>query len=97
MTLACEGVGVAVHLGPALAKRLNRLMKDRGLNDRELGELALISRAAVYKLRHGDGNNVGINTIYNIAKALGVRSCWLAYGEGEQDPEPPRYEAISSA
>lgn len=89
MTLACEGVGVAVHLGPALAKRLNRLMKDRGLNDRELGELALISRAAVYKLRHGDGNNVGINTIYNIAKALGVRPCWLAYGEGEQDPEKP--------
>ena len=55
---------------------------DRVFCGKDWAELALISRAAVYKLRHGDGNNVGINTIYNIAKALGVRPCWLAYGEG---------------
>ena len=72
-------------------------MREQGLNDRQLGEKALVSRAAVYKLRHNDGNNAGINTVYNLAKVLGVRACWLAYGEGPQtEPESPRAAALEA-
>jgi len=81
-----ESPAVALHLGPELGKRLSKLMKAKGLTDRELGERSLMSRTAIYNLRHGYGANVGISTIYNIAKALGVKPCWLAFGEG-QGPE----------
>lgn len=79
---------LAMHshrLGPEIGRRLSRLMKEHDLTDRDLGELALMSHSAIYKLRHGFGGQVGVGTVYNIAKALGVRAAWLAFGDG--DPE----------
>ncbi len=89
-TFIIDDVGVPLQIGPQLGRRLTRLMKEKDLNDRVLGERALISRTTVYNLRHGFGGQVGLNTIVNLAKALGVRAAWLAFGEGPQlEPKDP--------
>ena len=75
------------RLGPEIGLRLSRLMKERDLTDRDLGELAMMSHSAIYKLRHGFGGQVGVGTIFNIAKALKVRPAWLAFGDGEPDED----------
>lgn len=85
---AAPALGMHSHkLGPEIGRRLSRIMKERGLVDRDLGELALMSHSAIYKLRHGFGGQVGVGTIWNIAKALGVSPAWLAFGVGPQELE----------
>src|SRR5262245_14646654 len=81
---------LAMHshrLAPEIGRRLARVMKERDLTDHDLDDLAMMSHSAIYKLRHGFGGQVGVGTIFNIAKALGVRPAWLAFGDGEQASE----------
>jgi transcriptional regulator with XRE-family HTH domain len=50
---------------------------------RELAEKAHIARKTVQDLSNGEGGNVGVGTIVDLARALGVSPAWLAFGEGD--------------
>ncbi len=62
-------------------------MRERGLSDREVAEAALCSHSLVHKLRHGFGGQVGVGTVWNLARVLRVRPCWLAFGDGDAEIE----------
>ncbi len=49
---------------------------------RELAERAHIARKTIQDLTNGDGGNVGVGTLTDIARALGISPAWLAFGEG---------------
>lgn len=70
-------------LGPLVGQRLTRLMRERGLTDRDLADQANVTHGTIRNLRLGLGGQAGIGTVYNVAYALGVRAAWLAYGDGE--------------
>jgi transcriptional regulator with XRE-family HTH domain len=59
-------------------------MRERGLTDRALGESAEVSFTTIQNLRRGFGGQAGIGTLWNVARALGVRPSWLAYGDEPQ-------------
>lgn len=71
-------------LGPLIGQRVARLMREKGLTDRDLAKLALVSYGTVHKLRHGFGGQAGVGTVANVARALGVSPAWLAYGVGPE-------------
>lgn len=50
---------------------------------RELARRAELSQGAVHQIASGNRDNPGAETLWKIARALGVRPEWLAYGSGE--------------
>lgn len=78
-------------LGPQIGKRLSQVMDEQGLTVRELGAKARLSHNTIHLLRTGEGGQAGVGTVYNVAKALGIRFCWLALGEGPKvEADNPR-------
>lgn len=59
-------------------------MRDRTLTDRALAESAHVSFTTIQNLRRGFGGQAGIGTLWNVARALGVRPAWLTYGDEPQ-------------
>lgn len=69
-------------LGPDIAKRFRHARDLSGLTVRELAERAHTSTTTLTKLADARGSNTGVGLLADIAKALGVRPAWLAYGDG---------------
>jgi transcriptional regulator with XRE-family HTH domain len=55
----------------SLGKRIDELRKEKGLSFQELANLCDMEKASLVKLTT-HGNNVTVNTLYNIAKGLDV-------------------------
>jgi len=66
-----------------LARRLSDRRQKAGLTVRELGDQAGVSHATVGRMENNLGGSSGIDSVDAIARALGVRPAWLAYGDGE--------------
>lgn len=70
------------ELGPGVGKRLRQAREASDLTVRGLADRAQLSYVTVQRISTGEGGNAGIGTLLDLARALGVRPCWLAYGEG---------------
>lgn len=70
-------------LAPGVARRLKAQREERGLSQRELGERSGVSHRTIGLIEMNRGGAAGIDTIEALARALGVRPAWLAYGDGE--------------
>jgi XRE family transcriptional regulator, regulator of sulfur utilization len=55
----------------ALGKRIDELRKERSLSFQELANLSEMEKASLVKLTT-QGNNITINTLYNIAQGLNI-------------------------
>lgn len=55
----------------ALGKRVDQLRKEKNLSFQELADLCDMEKASLVKLT-SQGNNITVNTLYNIAKGLGL-------------------------
>ena len=71
MALACASVGM----------RLLEARAERGLNLRALARLADLVPTSITNIEDGSSTPT-VATAEQLAKALGVSPCWLAYGEG---------------
>lgn len=70
------------ELGPDIGKRLRIAREASGLTVRELAHRAHTSKTTVLAISEGRGGNSGLGVMVRLAKALGVRPCWLCFGEG---------------
>jgi transcriptional regulator with XRE-family HTH domain len=73
VTLACAKLG----------ERLFEARDRAGLTLRELGQRACISWSSISAIEKGK-QSATAETIERLAVALGVRPCWLAFGEGSE-------------
>lgn len=55
----------------ALGKRIDQLRKEKNLSFQELADLCEMEKASLVKLT-AHGKNITVNTLYNIAKGLGM-------------------------
>ena len=55
----------------ALGKRIDQLRKEKKLSFQELADLCEMEKASLVKLT-SQGNNITINTLFNIAKGLNI-------------------------
>ena len=69
--------------------RLHAARERMGLSRNALGKLAGLSHTAIGNVESGDAVP-GIDVAEQLAGALGVAVCWLAYGEGDIEPPPRR-------
>lgn len=79
--------GVPIRLRKALH------LQDPEPSLREVARRAGLSQTAVQEIANGNRDNPGADTLWKIARALGVSPCWLAYNEGEG----PRAAAVAAA
>ena len=73
VTLACAKLG----------ERLFEARDRAGLPLRELGQRAGVSWSTISAIEKGN-QSATAETIEKLAIALGVRPCWLAFGEGSE-------------
>lgn len=73
VTLACAKLG----------ERLFEARDRAGLTLRELGQKAGVSWSTISAIEKGNQSAMA-ETIERLAVALGVRPCWLAFGEGSE-------------
>lgn len=66
-----------------LAARLQARREAADLNVRDLGKKAGVSHATISRIERNLGGSAGLDSVDAIARALGVRAAWLAYGDGE--------------
>ena len=70
----------------AIGERLRAAREQRGLSRHVLGKTAGTTGTTVQSIE--DGRTMpGVDTVEQLAKALKVTPCWLAYGSG---PDPAR-------
>lgn len=55
----------------SLGKRIDQLRKEKNLSFQELADLCEMEKASLVKLT-SQGNNITINTLFNIAKGLDI-------------------------
>lgn len=77
----------AKQLGPGIGRRLRRAREACGLTVRELATRAHTSAKTVQAISDGRGGNSGVGLLWDLARALDVSPCWLAYGLGEGPEE----------
>lgn len=74
----------------AVGQRMEYARQASGLSIKELAVLALVHRNTVARISEGRSRNPGAATLADLARALRVSPCWLAYGIGAGPPgEPP--------
>lgn len=76
-------------LGPPLGRRLREARDAQGLTQRDLAKLGHTSPTTINTLERGEGGNSGIGLLYDLAKVLKVRACWLCFGEKPMREEAP--------
>ncbi len=55
----------------ALGKRIDQLRKEKNLSFQELADLSEMEKSSLVKLT-SQGNNITVNTLYNISRGLGI-------------------------
>lgn len=55
----------------ALGKRIDQLRKEKNLSFQELADLCEMEKSSLVKLT-SHGNNITVNTLYNISRGLGI-------------------------
>ena len=81
------------ELGPGIGKRLKKAREAAELTVRDLAAKAHVSTQTILNISDGNGGNAGVGTLFDLARALGVRPCWLAYGEGPMTKEEMKGDA----
>jgi transcriptional regulator with XRE-family HTH domain len=71
----------------AIGQRMERARQAAGLSINELAERALVHRNTVARISEGQSRNPGAATLADLARALRVSPCWLAYGVGAGPPD----------
>lgn len=69
-----------------MCERIEKLMKEKGLTDRQLGKMCGVGRKSICAYRHGD---VAMNvvTFMQMSAALGVTTDYLLFGDRESELE----------
>jgi len=70
------------HCSEGMAERLRSVRGERGLNRTDLARIAERTPGTVSGIENG--GQAGVDTIEQLAKALGISPAWLAYGAGPQ-------------
>lgn len=70
-------------IAAGFGQRLREQRESRGWSLRELAEQSGCSHSSISLIENNRGGRTGIDAAEALARALGVRVCWLAYGEGE--------------
>jgi transcriptional regulator with XRE-family HTH domain len=78
-----------------IAPRLHWARVQAGLTHRDLAQLAKVSSGIISGLENGKlASTTG--KVAQIARALGVEPCWLAYGDKDKAPNWWRSEMLTS-
>lgn len=64
----------------SLAKRLRRARIEKQLTQRELGERSGVSHPLISQIETVYVRNPGVHTVHDLARALGCKPEWLAWG-----------------
>lgn len=83
-----EPAEVARDWAKEIADRAELVRLKRGFTYRELAERAHLHFVHVHRLCKGKSDTPTIPSVYWLAKGLGVRVCWLAFGDGPMEEEP---------
>jgi transcriptional regulator with XRE-family HTH domain len=78
-----------------MAERLHSARTDRGLTRIQLARLAELNPGTIAKIE--SGGQAGVETIEQLAMALGVSPGWLAYGVGPQVVKSRRSSRVLAA
>jgi transcriptional regulator with XRE-family HTH domain len=90
---SCEHVAGSLCAG--LPARVLQLRQERGISRRELGRLSGTSHNFVHTTETG-ATVPTIAKIEQLANALGVSACWLAYGVGDRELSTRRRSASAA-
>ena len=69
-----------------LAQRITARREEVGLSQKNLGDMAGVSKAAVSQWERGGTKNLKMEHLFAIADALKVNARWLATGQGPREP-----------
>ena len=69
-------------LAAQIARRLSEKREAQGLTLRELADRSGVSHSSIALIEANRGGRSGIDSVDALARALGVRPAWLAYGDG---------------
>jgi transcriptional regulator with XRE-family HTH domain len=73
---------------PTFGEELKRLMKEKGLVQKQLAEAVGVNQSFISKLTSGENTRLGADVLFKLAKALGVECTHFA-GYFDEEPEPP--------
>jgi len=69
-----------------MCERIEKLMKEKGLTDGELGRMCGVRRQTIWRYRHGD-TSMNVVVFMQMSAALGVTSDYLLFGDRESELE----------
>lgn len=73
------------EIGPDIGDRLREARGDGTI--RALATKAQVSTKTIVDIEAGRGATSSLRTFHKLARALGVRPCWLCFGEGSPTKE----------